>query len=57
MKASFKQNITDFRKSKYVPRIFYYKAFQKQIGALLSARVFHENFLIVACCTFGKLKI
>ena len=48
MKASFKQNITDFRKSKYVPRIaLLKKLFEKKL-VLSSARVFDENSLIVA---------
>ena len=57
MKAPFKQNITDFRKSKYVPRIALLKKLFENKLVLYSARLFHESSLIVACCTFGKLKI
>ena len=58
MKLLFKQNITDPRKSKNVSTIALLSSFYfKNKLVLSSAKTSHKNSLIVACCTFGKLKI
>ena len=58
MNVPFKNNITDSRKSNYASPIVLIERFYLANKLVLSsARVFHKNFLIVACCIFGKLEI
>ena len=54
----FQKNITDSRKSEHVSTIvLLYGFYFTQKLFLSSAVTFHENSLIVACCSFGRFEI